>query len=183
MMHAVFDAFLCHVAESESPDYLRAALQLRSLSKNARDWLNLEERYKMIILRYGWWCETIALPVLNKHDWLHDYWSDSGDHVKTIKKDGFSEFDHCWWYFTDFSMLEIPGVNNVVFEDELYHNGDVPILVDKLCRYSHHVKYARFELSEGLGDDILRKCGRTPINIAGALEHLAKGRYKGYLYR
>lgn len=75
-------------------------------------------------------------------------------------------------------MLEIPGVNNVVFEDELYRDGDVPILVEKLCRYSHHVKYARFELSEGLGDDVLRKCGRIPINIAGALEHLAKAGIK-----
>ena len=57
-MHAVFHAFLCHVAVSDSPDYLRASLQLRSLSKNARDWLNLEERYKIIFVRYGWWCEA-----------------------------------------------------------------------------------------------------------------------------
>lgn len=55
----------------------------------------------------------------------------------------------------DFSMLEILGINNVVFEDELYHNGDVPVMVEKLCQYSHHIMYAR-------------------INIAGALEHLAK---------
>ena len=39
--------------------------------------------------------------------------------------------------------------------------------------------YARFELIEGLGDDVLRKCGRIPINIAGALEHLAKAGIKG----